>query len=93
MLGPPGSGKGTQGSRLAVRYGVPHLSSGELLRTHVRNGTAVGRAAGEAMSRGELVADDFVVTIVREEVLGPERHRRVRARRLPTDGPSSGRRL
>ncbi len=71
MLGPPGSGKGTQGARLAERYGVPHLSSGELLRAHVRDGTVLGLAASEAMSRGDLVADDIVIRIVRAEVLGP----------------------
>ena len=54
-LGPPGSGKGTQGERLAARYGVPHLSSGELLRAHVRAGPKLGMAAKEAMSRGGLI--------------------------------------
>jgi adenylate kinase len=71
MLGPPGSGKGTQGERLAVRHGVPHLSSGELLRTHVRRGTPIGRAAAETMRRGDLVADAVVADVVREEVLAP----------------------
>src|SRR5262249_43420149 len=71
MLGPPGSGKGTQGSRLATRHGVPHLSTGELLRAHVGQGTALGRVAEEAMSHGDLIADDLVIAIVLEEVLGP----------------------
>ena len=71
MLGPPGSGKGTQGERLAVRHGVPHLSSGELLRVHVRDGTVLGRAAVETMRRGDLVADGVVTDIIREEVLAP----------------------
>ena len=71
MLGPPGSGKGTQGERLATRCGVPHLSSGEILRKHVQDGTAIGRAAGEAMRRGDLIADDVVIAILVEEVVGP----------------------
>ena len=72
MLGPPGSGKGTQGERLAARYGVPHLSSGELLRNHVRAGTKLGIAAQEAMSRGDLIPDDLVIRMIADEVLGPD---------------------
>jgi len=72
MLGPPGSGKGTQGARLAARHGVPHVSSGELLRAHVQDGTEIGRAAGDAMSRGELIADDLVSAMVLDAVIGPE---------------------
>ena len=72
MLGPPGSGKGTQGERLADRYGVPHLSSGELLRAHVRAGTELGRVAQDAMSRGDLIPDDLVIRMIADEVLGPD---------------------
>jgi adenylate kinase len=71
MLGAPGSGKGTQGARLAERYGVPHLSSGELLRAHVRAGSELGRAATNAMRRGDLIADDLVIGMVLDEVLRP----------------------
>jgi adenylate kinase len=71
MLGPPGSGKGTQGARLAERHGVAHVSSGELLRAHVLDGTELGRAAGEAMSRGELIADELVSSMVLDAVIGP----------------------
>jgi adenylate kinase len=71
MLGPPGSGKGTQGARLAGRHDVPHVSSGELLRAHVQDGTDLGRAAREAMSRGELIADDLVSSMVLDAVIGP----------------------
>lgn len=72
MLGPPGSGKGTQGERLADRYGVPHLSSGELLRAHVRAGTELGRVAQDAMSRGDLIPDDLVIRMIADEVLSPD---------------------
>jgi adenylate kinase len=71
MLGPPGSGKGTQSERLAARYGVPHLSSGELLRAHVRDGTRLGVAARAAMSRGDLIPDELVIRMIADEVLGP----------------------
>jgi len=71
MLGAPGSGKGTQGERLAVRHAVPHVSSGDLLRTHVEEGTELGRAAQEAMQRGDLIADDLVIAMVLDAVLGP----------------------
>ncbi len=72
MLGPPGSGKGTQGERLADRYGVPHLSSGELLRAHVRAGTELGRVVQDAMSRGDLIPDDLVIRMIADEVLSPD---------------------
>jgi adenylate kinase len=71
LLGPPGSGKGTQGARLAARHQVPHLSTGELLRGHVRRGTALGQVAGETMNRGDLIADDLIIAMVLDEVLGP----------------------
>jgi adenylate kinase len=70
MLGPPGSGKGTRSERLAARYGVPHLSSGELLRAPVRAGTRLGVAAQAAMSRGDLIPDDLVIRMIADEVLG-----------------------
>ena len=71
MLGAPGSGKGTQGQRLAVRHAVPHVSSGDLLRAHVLQDTELGRAAREAMQRGDLIADDLVIAMVLDVVLGP----------------------
>jgi adenylate kinase len=72
MLGPPGSGKGTQGERLAIRHAVPHVSSGDLLRAHVHDGTELGRAARDAMERGDLIADDVVIAMVLDVVLGPD---------------------
>jgi adenylate kinase len=72
MLGAPGSGKGTQGARLAERHGVPHLSSGEMLREHVRAGTELGRAVAAAMERGDLIADDVMIAIVGERVFHPD---------------------
>lgn len=72
MLGPPGSGKGTQGQRLAARHHVPHVSSGELLRDHVRRQTPLGRAASHAMARGDLIDDELVISMIGEEVIRPD---------------------
>ena len=60
LLAPPGAGKGTQGEQLAKIYGVPHLATGDLLRQHVAEGTALGREAKGYMDRGELVPDRLV---------------------------------
>jgi len=64
MLGAPGSGKGTQGARIAERYGVPHISTGELLRAHVDLGTETGRAARASMERGDLVPDLLIAAVI-----------------------------
>lgn len=66
IMGPPGAGKGTQATRLASRLGIPHLSSGELLRDAVAAGSEPGTLVGEIMARGELVPDDIVKRIVAE---------------------------
>lgn len=72
LLGPPGSGKGTQGPRLAHRYGVPHLSSGELLRRQVKAGTELGRQVAGTLDRGELVPDDVICALMEEALGTPE---------------------
>ena len=61
LIGAPGAGKGTQATRIAAHFGVAHLSSGDLLREHVANGTAIGRTAQEYMERGDLVPDSVVL--------------------------------
>src|SRR5258707_13377622 len=61
LLGAPGAGKGTQAPALAARLGVPVLASGDLLRTAVAQGTALGREADRYMSRGQLVPDETIV--------------------------------
>ena len=65
MLGPPGSGKGTQGERLARSLGVEHISSGALLREAVAAGTPLGRQVQEEMAAGRLVPDELVTEAVR----------------------------
>lgn len=71
LLGAPGAGKGTQGVRLAERYGARHVSTGDLLRAQVAEGTELGRAAQPYMDRGDLVPDDLILGMVLEDVLGP----------------------
>jgi len=68
LLGPPGSGKGTQGERLRDRLGFAVLSTGELLRAERAAGTELGRRAGAAMDRGDLVTDEVVLTMVDQAI-------------------------
>jgi adenylate kinase len=69
MLGAPGSGKGTQGVRISARFGVPHISTGDLLRAHVAQGTKMGRAAQECMERGDLVPDFLIGAVIMERLV------------------------
>jgi adenylate kinase len=64
LLGPPGAGKGTQAKRISARYGIPQISTGDLLRENVARGTPLGGRAKEIMGRGELVSDDLVNQMV-----------------------------
>jgi len=68
LLGAPGSGKGTQAKMLMERFGVPQISTGDLLRNAVASGTELGKRARAAMDAGELVADEVVVGIIRERL-------------------------
>ena len=68
MLGPPGAGKGTQSERFARVRNVPKISTGDILREAVQEGTAIGKAAKAVMDAGRLVSDDVVIDIVRERL-------------------------
>ncbi len=68
LLGPPGSGKGTQGAVLREQFQIPHVSSGDLLRTAVRNGTELGKKAKSFMDAGELVPDALVLAMMNERL-------------------------
>jgi adenylate kinase len=68
FLGPPGAGKGTQAQNLADRHGILHLSTGEMLRAEVSRQSELGQQVEAVMARGELVADDLVLAIVRERL-------------------------
>ncbi|MGE0555549.1 MAG: adenylate kinase [Gemmatimonadales bacterium] len=72
LLGPPGSGKGTQGALLSERLGIPKLATGDLLREAVRQGTPLGKQAKAIMESGALVSDEIILGIVREELTRPE---------------------
>jgi adenylate kinase len=68
LLGPPGAGKGTQAARVAASRGIPHISTGEILREHVRAETELGKAAKTFMDRGQLVTDELVIDMVSERI-------------------------
>ena len=72
LLGPPGAGKGTQGHRLSKRYGIPEISTGDILRLAVGNGTQLGIEAKRYMDRGALVPDAIIIGIVRERLGQPD---------------------
>lgn len=72
FLGAPGAGKGTQSSRLAARLGVPQISTGDMLRQAVAEGSPLGLKAKKIMESGELLPDDVVVDVIRERISRPD---------------------
>ena len=72
LLGAPGSGKGTQAARLAESLGLPHISTGAILRQAVADGTELGMAARDIMAAGRLVSDEIVLGIVEERISAPD---------------------
>ena len=68
LLGPPGAGKGTQATRIATRFAIPQLSTGDMLREAVASGTPLGLRAKHIMERGELVPDDVVIAVVADRI-------------------------
>jgi adenylate kinase len=72
FIGPPGSGKGTQAKRLASRFGIPHISTGDMLREAVTDGTELGLQAAPIMASGGLVSDDLMIGIIRDRLAKPD---------------------
>jgi adenylate kinase len=75
LLGPPGAGKGTQSKRISEHYRIPQISTGDLLREHVKQGTPLGMEAQAVMARGELVPDNLVCDIVAWRLREPDAQR------------------
>ncbi len=72
LLGPPGAGKGTQARFICERYGVPQISTGDMLRAAVAAGTELGKQAKAVMDAGELVSDDIIIGLVKERITEPD---------------------
>jgi len=72
LLGPPGAGKGTQAAFIKEEFGIPQISTGDMLRAAIKAGTALGLAAKKVMDAGELVSDDIVIGLVRERLKEPD---------------------
>ncbi|MFY8160246.1 MAG: adenylate kinase [Candidatus Kapaibacteriota bacterium] len=72
FLGPPGAGKGTQAQRICWEYSISQLSTGDLLRSHISKGTELGKEADKFIHGGNLVPDELIIGIIREELLLPQ---------------------
>jgi adenylate kinase len=72
LVGPPGAGKGTQAARLVERFRIPHISSGDMLRAAVKDGTALGVEADRFMKSGQLVPDEVVIGMILERIAKPD---------------------
>lgn len=68
MLGAPGAGKGTQAKRIAEKYGIPHISTGDIFRANIKNGTDLGKKAKEYMDKGALVPDELTCDLVMDRI-------------------------
>ncbi len=68
LLGPPGAGKGTQAKKIAEYCSIPHISTGDILRENINNNTSLGAKAKSYMSRGELVPDELLITIIKDRL-------------------------
>ena len=72
LIGPPGAGKGTQAGFITGKFGIPQISTGDMLRTAIKAGTELGLAAKKVMDTGSLVSDDIVIALVKERLKQPD---------------------
>jgi adenylate kinase len=75
VLGPQGSGKGTQAARIAAERGIPHVSTGEMFRSAIDSGTELGRKVAPILASGELVPDELTIALIRERLSEPDAER------------------
>ena len=74
LLGPPGAGKGTQAEAISEKLHLPHISSGDIFREHLKNQTELGKLAAGYINKGELVPDDVTIAMIRERLSRPDCH-------------------
>src|SRR3954454_2146236 len=72
LLGPPGAGKGTQANFIREKFGIPQISTGDMLRAAIKAGTELGLAAKKVMDAGQLVSDDIIIGLVKERLQQPD---------------------
>ena len=72
LLGPPGAGKGTQAGFITAAYGIPQISTGDMLRTAIKAGTPMGLEAKKVMDTGRLVSDDIIIGLVLDRLKAPD---------------------
>ena len=89
LFGPPGAGKGTQAAAICNALSIPHISTGDIFRKHLKEGTDLGELAKSYMNKGQLVPDSVVCDIVASRLIEADCAGGALARRLPTDGRAS----